>query len=128
MYINTEELLKFLEQRFTWPLHVDPGRASGKTTAAIEIALRYSCGIGMPSLMVMPNRRAFREAERKWEYAIKAGTLSLTTYDGLETFVMGRRFACILFDEPSLHFKYGASAYCRTYMNLCMCPGIIFGN
>lgn len=128
MYINVEELLDFLERKYRWPMHVDPGRESGKTETAIKTALQHACKVGMPALYVAPNRSALRQLELKWKPFISKRTLELTSYANLDEFIMGRRYSCVIFDEPGLVYSYGAAAKIHGVGSLLQCSTIIFGN
>ena len=128
MYVDSTELLEFLERKYRWPLHVDPGRSCGKTEAAIKTALQHACKVGIPALYVAPNRSALRQLEIKWKPFITKRTLELTSYANLDTFIMGRRYSCVMFDEPGLVYSYGAAANAQRIGSLLQCSSIIFGN
>ena len=125
MYIDRNQLLRFLELDLRWPMAVNPGRACGKTFEAINTAYEFAAHKGLQALYVAPNTRELERLEKK--YRDLQPYVKFTTYGLLETYRIGRKFSCIMFDEPGLVIRHGVHAYVASISRENQCPVIIFG-
>lgn len=125
MYIDRNQLFRFLELDLHWPLSVNPGRATGKTFEAINTAYEFAVFKGIQAVYVASGVREMARLEKK--YNELQPHVKITTYSMLETYRIGRRFSCIMFDEPSLAIKHGVNAYVSRIARENQCPVIIFG-
>lgn len=125
MNIDRNQLFRFLELDIRWPLAVNPGRASGKTFEAINAAYAFAVSKNLQAVYVAPGTREMERLERKYQEL--QPYVKFTTYSMLENYRIGRRFSCIMFDEPSLAIKHGANGYVARIARENQCPVIIFG-
>uniref|UniRef100_A0AAU8EEP7 Uncharacterized protein n=1 Tax=Klebsiella phage vB_Kpn2-P1 TaxID=3230848 RepID=A0AAU8EEP7_9VIRU len=125
MYIDRNQLFRFLELDLRWPLSVNPGRATGKTFEAINTAYEFAVFKGIQAVYVASGVREMARLEKK--YNELQPHIKITTYSMLETYRTGRRFSCVMFDEPSLAIKHGVNGYVSRVARENQCPVIIFG-
>lgn len=124
--INLEEIMRFINADLRWPLIVDPGRQSGKTEAALQIASICANNKCLPALYVTPNRNECRRLEHKWKSDNSEDrNVIFTTYSNLEKNLWGRRFSAVIFDEPGMPWSAALAAKISREKN---CPIVIFGN
>lgn len=125
MCIDRNNLFKFLELDLRWPLAVSPGRGSGKTFEAINTAYTFAIYKDLQAVYVAPATREMERLEKK--YHELQPYIKFTTYGMLEHYRIGRRFSCIMFDEPSFAIKHGINGYIARIARENQCPVIIFG-
>lgn len=125
MCIDRNQLFKFLRLDIRWPLAVNPGRGTGKTFEAINTAYEFAVFKGVPAVYVASGVREMARLEKK--YIELQPHVKITTYSMLETYRIGRRFSCIMLDEPSLAIKHGINGYAARIARENQCPVIIFG-
>lgn len=125
MHLDRNNLFEFLELDLRWPLAVDPGRGSGKTFEAINTAYTFAVYKDLQAVYVAPNTTELQLLEKK--YRDLSPYIKITTYGLLEYYRVGRRFSCIMFDEPSLAIKHGVNSYIARVARENQCPVIIFG-
>lgn len=127
--INLEEIMKFIEADLRWPLVVDPGRRTGKTEAALQIASRCANNKCLPALYVAPNRTECRRLEQRCKSdSPENKKVIFITYSNLEKNLRGRLFSIIIFDEPGIPIRYGAASLVARIIREKGCPAVIFGD
>ena len=122
--INQDEIMRFIQAKVRWPLIVNPGRQTGKTTTACAIAHKCYVNTGLPALFVAPNRNEWRRLEEQWKPFKEA--IKFTTLPNLRNALAGIRYSVIIFDEPGLANSYASKVAAEVAFEKDA-PVIIFG-